>query len=67
MVKFISLIFATSNQNNMKQDIKEMFTTLNDFRKEDPKEFYLSIITMVVGFTAFYFALWFGAIIEGRI
>jgi hypothetical protein len=51
----------------MKQDIKEMFTSLNEFRKEDPKEFYGSVAVVIVGFTFFYFALWFGAIIEGRV
>jgi hypothetical protein len=49
------------------KDIKEMFTTLNDFRKEDPKDFYSSIALMVIGFTAFYYAMWFAAIIEGRV
>jgi hypothetical protein len=51
----------------MKQDIKEMFTSLNEFRKEDPKEFYSSIALMVFVFGFFYVALWVGAIIEGRV
>jgi hypothetical protein len=51
----------------MKQDIKEMFTTLNEFRKEDPKEFYSSIALMVFVFGFLYVGLWFAAIVEGRV
>jgi hypothetical protein len=65
-IKFISFIFASTKTNKMKE-VKEMFTTLNEFRKEDPKEFYGSIAFMVFMFGFFYVSMWFGAIIEGRV
>jgi hypothetical protein len=49
------------------KEVKEMFTTLNEFRKEDPKEFYGSIAFMVFMFGFFYVSMWVGAIIEGRV
>jgi hypothetical protein len=49
------------------KDIKEMFITLNDFRKEDPKEFYGSVAFMIFMFAFLYASLWFAAIIEGRV
>ena len=45
------------------KEVKKMFTTLNEFRKEEPKEFYGSIAFMVF----FYVSMWVGAIIEGRV
>jgi hypothetical protein len=51
----------------MKKDIKEMFVSLNEFRKQDPKEFYGSIAFMVALFGFLYFGLWFAAIVEGRV
>ena len=47
------------------KDIKEMFATLNQCRKEDPKEFYGSIIFVTFMSVLFYLTMWFGAIIQG--
>ena len=49
------------------KEVKEMFTTLNEFRKEDPKEFYGSIAFVIFIFSCFYVSMWVGAIIEGRV
>lgn len=38
--------------------MKEMFTTLNQARKENPKEFYGSFVFLIGLFTTFYFAVW---------
>ena len=38
--------------------MKEMFITLNEARKEDPKEFYGGIAVMVFSFALTYVVLW---------
>lgn len=50
----------------MKGFIK-VFTTLNEYRKTDTTEFYLSIFTLALASAFFIFALYVGAIVEGRI
>lgn len=49
------------------KDLKEMFTVLNDCRKEDPKEFYGGLLFMIVLFGGFYATMWLAAICEGRV
>lgn len=43
--------------------LKELIT----YAKEDPKDFFASLFTMVALFGFFYVMMWFGAIIEGRV
>lgn len=38
--------------------MKQMFITLNEARKEDPKEFYGGIAVMVFSFALTYVVLW---------
>lgn len=47
--------------------MKEMFLELKGFAKENPKEFIANVLFIVGLATFFYFAMWFGAIIEGRV
>ena len=49
------------------KDLKEMFVTLNEFRKEDPKEFYASIAFLIMLFGGFWAAMWLEAICSGRV
>lgn len=49
------------------KDLKEMFTVLNDCRKEDPKEFYGGIATIVLIFGGFYVTMWVAAILQGTV
>jgi hypothetical protein len=43
--------------------LKDIYT----YAKEEPKEFFLSLFTMAIVFTFFYFGLWVAAILEGRV
>jgi hypothetical protein len=38
--------------------MKEMFSTLNQARKETPSEFYGGIAFMTILFVSFYVAMW---------
>ena len=46
--------------------MREMFQTLNQHRKEDPKGFYSNILFVVLLFTLSYGMIWLAAIVEGR-
>jgi len=47
--------------------MKQMIQTLNEARKEDPKEFWGSIAVVVAIFGMLYSGLWVIAILEGRV
>jgi len=47
------------------KEFKEIFTSITQFAKEDPKEFFVSIITIIVIFAFLYFSLWTVHIIQG--
>jgi hypothetical protein len=47
----------------MIQELKELWITI----KEDPKEFVVSLITILLLFGLFYVAVWLDAIISGRV
>ena len=47
--------------------MKQMIRTLNEARKEDPKEFWGSIAVVVTIFGMMYGGLWAIAILEGRV
>ena len=44
-----------------------MIQTLNEARKEDPKEFWGGIVAMIAIFGMLYGGLWVIAILEGRV
>ena len=46
--------------------MKQMFLELRGWAKENPKEFIANVLFVVGLFAFFYFAMWFGAIMEGR-
>lgn len=45
----------------------EMFKTLYEYAKEDPKDFILSISFLVLMFVMFWAALWLHAICVGNV
>lgn len=47
--------------------MKKMIRTLNEARKEDPKEFWGSIVAMITIFGMMYVGLWAIAILQGRV
>jgi hypothetical protein len=47
----------------MIQELKELWIII----KEDPKEFVVSLITILLLFGLFYVAVWLDAIISGRV
>lgn len=47
--------------------MKQMIRTLNEARKEDPKEFWGSIAAVVTIFGMMYGGLWAIAILEGKV
>jgi hypothetical protein len=47
--------------------MKKMIRTLNEARKEDPKEFWGSIAVVVTIFGMMYSGLWVIAILQGRV
>lgn len=47
--------------------MKNVFTELRDWAKEDPKDFFLSAITLLSMFGLFYVVIWLDAIINGRV
>ena len=47
--------------------MKEMFLELKGFAKENPKEFIINVLFIVGMAVLFYYTMWFGAIIEGRV
>jgi hypothetical protein len=49
------------------KELKEMVVVLNECRKEDPKEFYGSIATIVLLFGGFYVTMWVAAILQGTV
>ena len=48
------------------KDLRQMFSEMNEYRKENPKDFYGSIVFVVMMFGGFYAAMWIAAICEGR-
>jgi hypothetical protein len=50
----------------MIENMKEMLRTLNEARREDPKEFWGGIVAMIAIFGSLYVGLWVIAILEGR-
>jgi hypothetical protein len=48
------------------KEFKQMFIELNEYRKQDPKEFYGGIATMVIFFGGLCVTMWIAAICEGR-
>jgi len=47
--------------------MKQMFLELGGWAKENPKEFIANVLFVVGLFAFLYYAMWFGAIIEGRV
>jgi hypothetical protein len=47
--------------------MKQMIRTLNEARKEDPKEFWGGIVAMITIFGMMYIGLWTIAILQGRV
>lgn len=47
--------------------MKQMIRTLNEARKEDPKEFWGGIVVMISIFGMMYVGLWAIAILQGRV
>ena len=47
--------------------MKNMFITLKEWAKEDPKEFIGSVLFVAGLFVTLWASLWFAAIIEGRV
>jgi hypothetical protein len=47
--------------------MKQMFTTLAEAFKEDPKEVIVSALTMIGLFVGLWAGLWLIAICEGRV
>jgi hypothetical protein len=47
--------------------MKKMIRTLNEARKEDPKEFWGSIVVVIVIFGMMYVGLWTIAILQGSV
>lgn len=47
--------------------VKEMFSALYQYVKEDPKDFILSLVFISVMFFMFWASLWIAAICEGRV
>ena len=47
--------------------MKQMIRTLNEARKEDPKEFWGSIVVVIAIFGMMYVGLWAIAILQGSV
>jgi len=47
--------------------MKEIYHTLKQFAKEDPKEFIRSVLFLITLGIIFWALLWLGAIVEGRV
>jgi len=47
------------------KDLKEIFSTLAQFAKEDPREFVGTIFTLLLIFAFLYFSLWTVHILQG--
>ena len=47
--------------------MKEIYHTLKQFAKEDPKEFIGSVLFMIALGVGFWALMWLGAIVEGRV
>lgn len=45
------------------KELKEII----QYAKEDPKDFFLSLLTVSLVFFMFYLSLWVAAILEGRV
>lgn len=45
----------------------DIIKDLVKYAKEDPKDFFLSLLTVSLVFFMFYLSLWVAAILEGRV
>ena len=61
------MTIMTVNSNvltNIPNNMKEMFSTINEVRKNDPKEFWGSVTYVVVSFTLLITLMWVSVIFE---
>lgn len=49
------------------KELKFVLRTLNEYRKQDPKEFYGLIFITLLLFSSLYAALWIDAILGGNV
>ena len=61
------MTIMTVNSNvltNIPNNMKEMFSTMNKVRKNDPKEFWGSVAYVVLSFTFLITLMWVSVIFE---
>ena len=61
------MTIMTVNSNvltNIPNNMKEMFSTMNEVRKADPKEFWGSVAYVVVSFAMLVTLMWASVIFE---